>query len=69
MRRPADAHSLKFASRPGCGGLPEHDVIELLGLSLVKLRHEVAIAVERGLNRGMTELRLDVLWVSVLGDW
>jgi len=59
-------HSLKPTRRPRCDGLPEHDLIELLRLRLVKVGHEVAIAVERGLNRGMTELCLDVLRV---GPW
>ncbi len=35
--------------------------------SLVQLGHEVAVAVERGLNRGVAQLRLDVLRVGALG--
>jgi hypothetical protein len=54
-RRSADTHRLKLTRRLRCGGLLEHDVIELLCLPLVKLGHEVAVAVERGLNRDMAE--------------
>jgi len=59
---------LKLTSRLRGSGLPAHNVIELLRFHLVKLGHEVAVAVERGMNRGMTELRLDVLRVSILSD-
>ena len=34
----------------------------------MQLGHEVAVPVERGLNRGMAQLRLDVLRVSTVGD-
>ena len=34
----------------------------------MELRHEVAVTVERGLNRGMAQLRLDVLRVGAVGD-
>jgi hypothetical protein len=32
----------------------------------MQLGHEVAVAIERRLNRGMAELRLDVLRVSAV---
>jgi hypothetical protein len=32
------------------------------------LRHEVPVAIERGLNRGVAELSLDVLWMGPLRD-
>jgi hypothetical protein len=35
---------------------------------LVELRHQVTVSVERGLDRGVTQLRLDVLRVGAVGD-
>lgn len=43
-------------------------LVELLRLRLVELRHEMAVAIERRLNRGMTQLCLDVLRVGAVGD-
>ncbi len=43
-------------------------MIELLRLRLVELRHEVAVAVERGLDRGVAQLRLDVPRVGPVGN-
>ena len=43
-------------------------LVELLRLRLVELRHEMAVAIECGLNRGMPELRLNVLRVGAVGD-
>jgi len=52
-----------------CGLLiGEHQLIKLLRLRLVELRHKVAVTVERGLDRGVAQLRLDVLRVGAVGD-
>jgi hypothetical protein len=50
------------------GLLTEHQLIELLRLRLVELGHQVAVAVEHGLDRGVAQLRLDVLRVGAVGD-
>ena len=34
----------------------------------MELRHEMAVAIECGLNRGMSQLRLNVLRVGAVGD-
>ena len=43
-------------------------MVELLRLHLMQLGHEMAVAVECRLNRGMTQLRLDVVRVGAVGD-
>ena len=66
-RRPSDAHRGKAAGwRRRLAA--KDQVVELLRLRLMQLGHEMAVAVERRLNRGMTQLRLDVLRVSAVGD-
>ncbi len=45
----------------------EHQPIELPGFSLVHLRHQMPVAVERRLDRGVAELGLDVLRLSPRG--
>jgi hypothetical protein len=66
-RRPSDAYRGKPAGR-WRRGAAEDQLVELLRLRLVELRHEMAVAIERRLNRGMTQLRLDVLRVGAVGD-
>ena len=46
----------------------EDETVELARFRLVDLRHEVPVAIERRLDRGVTELRLDVLRMRPLGD-
>ena len=43
-------------------------LVELLRLRLVELRHEMAVAIEGRLNGGITQLRLDVLRVGAVSD-
>lgn len=62
--RVASRHNAAAAPIP----IPEDQPIELLRLGLMDLGHQMAIAVERGLDRGVAELRLDLLRVGPLGD-
>ena len=48
--------------------IAEHQPVELARLRLVHLRHEVPVAVERRLDRGVAELRLEVLRMRPLRD-
>jgi hypothetical protein len=66
-RRPSDAHRGELAGRRRRLAAKDQ-LVELLRLRLVDLRHEMAVAIERRLNRGMTQLRLDVLRVGAMGD-
>jgi hypothetical protein len=66
-RRPSDAYRGKPAGRWRRGAAKDQ-LVELLRLCLVELRHEMAVAIERRLNRGMTQLRLNVLRVGAVGD-
>ncbi len=66
--RPANAHRLKPTRRRRGLLIGKHQLIELLRLRLVELGHEVAVPVERGLNRGVAQLRLDVLRVGAAGN-
>ena len=66
-RRPSDAYRREPAGwRRRLAA--KNQLVELLRLRLVELRHEMAVAIERRLNRGMTQLRLDVLRVGAVGD-
>jgi len=51
MRRPSDAYRLEPTRRRRGLLIGEHQPIELLRLRLVELGHEMAVAVECGLNR------------------
>ncbi len=66
-RRPPDPYRLE-PTRRRSSLLTEHQLVELLRLRLVELRHKVAVTVERGLDRGVAQLRLDVLRVGAVGD-
>src|SRR5713226_1902282 len=66
-RRPSDADRGEPAGRRRRLAA-KNQLVELLRLRLMQLGHEMAVAVERGLNRGMAELRLDVLRVGAVGD-
>jgi len=66
-RRPSDAYRREPTGR-GRRLTAKDQLVELLRLRLVELRHEMAVAIERRLNRGMTQLRLDVLRVGAVGD-
>src|SRR5439155_13531153 len=54
--------------RAGVAALPEHQPVELPRLRRVSVGHEMSVTVERRLNRGVAELRLDVLRVRPLSD-
>ena len=66
-RRPSDAHRREPRGRRR-HLVAKDRLVELLCLRLMQLGHEVAVAIERRLNRGMPELRLDVLRVGAVGD-
>jgi hypothetical protein len=48
--------------------LAEHQAVQLSRFRRVRIRHQVPVAVERRLDRGVAELRLDVLRVRPPGD-
>ena len=66
-RRPSDAYRCEPPGRRR-RLVAKDQLVELLCLRLVQLGHEMAVAIECGLNRGMPELRLNVLRVGAVGD-
>jgi hypothetical protein len=56
------------ATRTVAPVLAEHQPVQLSRFRGVGIRHQMSVAVERRLDRGMAELGLDVLRVCPLGD-
>ena len=67
-RRPSNPHRLKPPRRWRGLLIGKHQLVELQRFRLMQLGHEVAVSVERGLDRGVTQLHLDVLRVGAVGD-
>jgi len=67
-RRAPEAHRPELMTRGKRGLLTEHQLIELLGLRLVQLGHQMAVAVGRDVSTGIGANRpYWITWSARLG--